>query len=262
MFVTTTTQVWKRLFDEGKLNKAQSHFWKTKPSEELYDLQQDPDEVNNLVGSKKHAKILSEMRKAHLEHVTEIRDVGFLPEGEIHSRSKGSTPYEMGHDQKKYPFEKIRSAADLASSMWKDDLPAIAKLLEDKDSAVRYWGALGLLMQEKVGVKHGKNALTKALQDSSPYVRVIAAEALGKFGNKKDVEKAVGVLGQIADPIKNGCFPSMLAMNAIDHLDDKAKSLLPKIQSMPRTPEGVDKRFQGYVGRLVETTVKELKEGK
>ena len=149
MFVTTTTQVWKRLFDEGMLNKAQSHFWKTKPSEELYDLQQDPDEVNNLIGSKKHAKILSEMRKAHLEHVTEIRDVGFLPEGEIHSRSKGSTPYEMGHDQKKYPFEKIRSAADLASSMGKDDLPAIAKLLEDKDSAVRYWGALGLLMQEK-----------------------------------------------------------------------------------------------------------------
>ena len=94
------------------------------------------------------------------------------------------------------------------------------------------------------------------------YKRQIAAEALGKFGNKKDVEKAVGVLGQIADPIKNGCFPSMLAMNAIDHLDDKAKSLLPKIQSMPRTPEGVDKRFQGYVGRLVETTVKELKEGK
>ena len=40
----------------------------------------------------------------------------------------------------------------------------------------------------------------------------------------------------------------MLAMNAIDHLDDKAKSL-PMIESMPQVPEGVDKRFQGYVGR-------------
>ena len=114
-------------------------------------------------------------------------------------------------------------------------------------------------MQEKAGVKHGKDALTKALQDSSPYVRVIAAEALGKYGNKKDVQSAVKVLGETADPVKNGCFPSMLAMNAIDHLDDKAKSLLSKIQSMPRTPTGVDKRFQGYVGRLVETTVRELK---
>ena len=51
----------------------------------------------------------------------------------------------------------------------------------------------------------------------------------------------------------------MLAMNAIDHLDDKAKSLLPLLESMPQTPTEVDKRFQGYVGRLVTTTVGELK---
>ena len=258
MFVTTTTQVWKRLYDEGKLNEAQSHFWKTKPAEELYDLEKDPDEVNNLANSKGHAKILSQMRQAHRAHVTKIRDVGFLPEGEIHNRSKGSTPYEMGHDDNKYPFEKIRSAADLASSMNKNELPAITKLLTHSDSAVRYWGALGLLMQEKSGVRHGKESLVKALNDSSLYVRVIAAEALGKYGSKNEIKLAVKVLGAIADPIKNGCFPSMMAMNAIDHLDDKAKSLLPLIQSMPRTPTEVDKRFQGYVGRLVDTTINEL----
>ena len=258
MFVTTTTQVWKRLYDEGKLNEAQSHFWKTKPAEELYDLEKDPDEVNNLANSKGHAKILSQMRQAHRAHVTKIRDVGFLPEGEIHNRSKGSTPYEMGHDNNKYPFEKIRSAADLASSMNKNELPAITKLLTHSDSAVRYWGALGLLMQEKSGVRHGKESLVKALNDSSLYVRVIAAEALGKYGSKNEIKLAVKVLGAIADPIKNGCFPSMMAMNAIDHLDDKVKSLLPLIQSMPRTPTEVDKRFQGYVGRLVDTTINEL----
>lgn len=258
MFVTTTTQVWKRLYDEGKLNEAQSHFWKTKPAEELYDLEKDPDEVNNLANSKGHAKILAQMRQAHRAHVTKIRDVGFLPEGEIHNRSKGSTPYEMGHDNNKYPFEKIRSAADLASSMNKNELPAITELLTHSDSAVRYWGALGLLMQEKSGVRHGKESLVKALNDSSLYVRVIAAEALGKYGSKNEIKLAVKVLGAIADPIKNGCFPSMMAMNAIDHLDDKVKSLLPLIQSMPRTPTEVDKRFQGYVGRLVDTTINEL----
>ena len=131
----------------------------------------------------------------------------------------------MGQDEKKYPFEKIRAAADMASSMRKDDLSKIKKLLEDQDSAVRYWGALGLLMQEKAGVKHGKNALTKALQDSSPYVRVIAAEALGKFGNKKDLKVRSG--GQATDPVKNGCFPSMLAIMR-SYLDDKAKSPFPK----------------------------------
>lgn len=258
MFVTTTTQVWKRLYDEGKLNEAQSHFWKTKPAEELYDLQEDPDEVNNLANSKKYTKVLNQMRQAHRTHVTQIKDVGFLPEGEIHSRSEGSTPYEMGHNKNKYPFEKIYSAANLASSIKKSDLQAITKLLTNSDSAVRYWGALGLLMQERTGVKHGREFLIKALKDSSPYVRAIAAEALGKYGSKKEISLAVKVLGEMADPIKNGCFPSMFAMNAIDHLDAKAKNLLPLIQSMPRTPTEVDKRFQGYVGRLVETTIKEL----
>ena len=96
------------------------------------------------------------------------------------------------------------------------------------------------------------------MNDKSLYVRVIAAEALGKYGSKEEVAKAVETLGKTADPIKNGCFPSMLAMNTIDHLDDKSKSLIPLIQSMPRTPENVDGRFKGYVGRLVETTLKEL----
>lgn len=261
MFQTPTTQVWKKMFEDGKLNQAQSHFWKTKPAEELYDLQKDPDEVMNLAKSSEHAAILKKMRSAHLSHIRKIRDIGFLPEGEIHSRAKGSTPYEIARDSKKYPFEKILAAAELATSLKKKDLPKIADLLTDNDSAVRYWGAIGLLTHKKSGTKAFAKELINALNDKSPYVRATAAEALGRYGSKNEQILAVKTLGELADPIENGCFPSMLAMNAIDHLDNKAKPILSIIKSMPRTPEGVDKRFQGYVGRLIDTTVKEL-EGK
>ena len=261
MFQTPTTQVWKKMFEDGKLNQAQSHFWKTKPAEELYDLQKDPDEVMNLAKSSEHAAILKKMRSAHLSHIRKIRDIGFLPEGEIHSRAKGSTPYEIARDSKKYPFEKILAAAELATSLKKKDLPKIADLLTDNDSAVRYWGAIGLLTHKKSGTKAFAKELVNALNDKSPYVRATAAEALGRYGSKNEQILAVKTLGELADPIENGCFPSMLAMNAIDHLDNKAKPILSRIKSMPRTPEGVDKRFQGYVGRLIDTTVKEL-EGK
>ena len=185
----------------------------------------------------------------------------FFPKGEIHSRSIGSTPYEIARDSNKYPFEKIISAAELATSLKKKDLPEIAQLLMDNDSAVRYWGAIGLLTHKKAGTQAFTKELLNALNDKSPYVQVTAAEALGRFGTKEEQILAVNTLGKLADPVKNGCFPSMLAMNAIDHLDNKAKSLLSLIKSMPRTPEGVDKRFQGYVGRLVDTTVTQL-EGK
>ena len=106
-FVTPSTAAWKRDYLAGELNEAQSAYWQLKPTEELYDLETDPDEVNNLVDSKEHQAILKELRGALYGWCEEIRDVGFLPEGEIHSRSAGTSPYEMGHDDKRYPFPRF-----------------------------------------------------------------------------------------------------------------------------------------------------------
>src|SRR5439155_23958625 len=124
-----------------------TYFWETKPPEELYDLDDDRDEVKNLAKSPEHQQIMKRLRGEQQEWAQTIRDVGFLPEGEIHARSKGSTPYEMGHDEKRYPLRRIMGTAELASGLDPRAAGELTKRLADSDSAVRYWAALGLLMR-------------------------------------------------------------------------------------------------------------------
>jgi len=259
MFQTPTTRVWKQLYDQGKLKPPQTYFWETKPAEELYDLQEDPDEVNNLANSPDHQEILERLRKAQQDLALKIRDVGFLPEGEIHSRARGSTPYEMGHDDQQYPIRKIMAAAELASSLEKGVTEELVEAMQDEDSAVRYWGVMGILMRGGDEVAAARSPLHKSLGDPSPYVRVIAAEALGRYGNDADLAKALPVLLESASLEKNDDFVAMLAFNALDALDDKAKSALETIKALPSRSKSPGPRVGGYVGRLLEKTLTDLR---
>jgi len=258
MFQTPTTRVWKSLYDQGKLEPPKTFFWERKPAEELYDLENDPDEVNNLVGSPEHQEILARLRKAQQDLAREIRDVGFLPEGEIHSRSEGSTPYEMGHNAGKYPMEKIMAAAELASSLKSGVTGELVELLDDDDSAVRYWGAMGLLMRATDVLDDARSPLREALTDASPYVRVAAAETLGRYGNKEDLKEALPVLLELAAVDRHGVCVSMAALNALDVLDDKAKSAKQTIAALPKSGSGGPQRMGGYPARLLQKILADL----
>jgi arylsulfatase A-like enzyme len=248
MFETPTTTVWKKLYDEGKLKPPQTFFWETKPPEELYDLTADRDEVRNLAASPEHRQKLQELRQAQRKLALDTRDVGFLPEPEIHSRSKGSTPYEMGHDPRRYPLERIMHAAELASM--KEDT---SKLLDDPDSAVRYWAVLGFIIRGQAAP-----AIRPLLDDSAPSVRIAAAECLGRFGPDEDLPKCRTTLGELADPARNGVYVSLLALNAIDTLGRKAAPMKSTIAGLSKEDPNADKRYASYVPRLIEDILASL----
>jgi uncharacterized sulfatase len=255
MFQTPTTRIWKELYDQGKLNAVQRRFWEPKQSEELYDLQTDPDEVTNLVESSGHQVILAELRKVLHEHILKTRDVGFLSEAEQHTRSAGTTMYEMGHSQEKYPLEKILAMADLASLMNPGALEVLKRGMKDSDSAVRYWAAMGLLMRGEKAVNNSTIELQEALKDESSAVRIIAASALGQFGNKEDLNSAISALKELVSPEKNGAYVSLLALNAIDVLGEKASPLIDTIKNMPTKDPSAPDRANGYVSELVKYIV-------
>jgi uncharacterized sulfatase len=257
MFQTPTTRAWKQLYDQGRLEPPQTFFWEPKPPEELYDLETDPDEVRNLIHSPAHTAVLDELRRAQKAQAFEIRDLGFLPEAERQRRAAGLTPWELAHDPARYPLERILPAAERAAALEPASIPALEQGLKDEDSAVRYWSALGLLIRGPNAVTTAQAALRPLLADSSPSVRIAAAEALARFSQGADLDAALAVLRDLASPEKNGVLVSMEALAAIDALGPRAAPILEALKTMPRKDPKAPARLAEYVPRTLRHLLKE-----
>ena len=250
MFATPTTRTWHDLYHAGKLNTAQGRFWETKPAEELYDLQADPDEVNNSPGPKTRRHSPAPTHCATGQGRSNSGHRLFARRRNPQPRRR-SCPYDMGHNPKLYAMEPIMAAAEQASSLKPEDTPALIKLLSHQDSAVRYWAAMGLLMRGETAVAQGQGALRKALGDKSTAVACTAAEALGRYGKGKDVALAAETLIQYGDGSKNDIFTAMLALNGLDYMDGRAAKYADQIKALPNSATVTPGRMGAYIKNLL-----------
>ena len=131
-------------------------------------------------------------------------------------------------------------------------LPALRRALQDTDSGVRYWAALGLLMRGKAAVDGAYADLRQALDDPSPYVRIIAAEALGQNGDDRDFQRVLPLLAAHADGSQGDVFVSIAALAALDALGDKAAPVAAQINALSETRDVPDARYGNYLPRLLE----------
>jgi uncharacterized sulfatase len=155
----------------------------------------------------------------------QTRDVGLLPEAEMHIRAAGSTPYEMARDSRAYPQDRILAAA-MRVGAGPQAMPALRQNLTDSDSAVRYWAALGL---DALGIEAAPalDVLEKALDDASPNVRFVAADVLCRFGRR---EQALAVLTAGLNDSRETVV--LHAARTLQLLGDRAR---PAVESMERT---------------------------
>jgi len=259
MFQTPTTQVWKKLHDEGKLTPAQDAFWRPKPPEELYDLRSDPDEVHNLAGSPMHRSIQDRLHKALQDLARETRDVGFLPEGERFRRSRSGSPYDLGHDVARYPFDRVFATAELATMLRPDALPALKVALGDDDAAVRYWAMLGISMRGRGAFDQAGPESRRALDDPSPDVRIVAAEAIAQHGHDEDRPKALSALLGLSDASRNDVFVTLAALGSLDALGVRAAPVAEALGVLSGEAAVPDPRYAPYVPRLLQDVRARLK---
>jgi N-sulfoglucosamine sulfohydrolase len=210
------TRSWERAYEEGKCIGPQKLFWEAKPPEELYDIQNDPDEVENLVDAPALRETLDRMRKALDMWVYEVRDLGFLPEAEMLERSKGAPPFETALDFRKYDQKRIVGSANMAIQKKPEHVPRLIEMLDDEDSAVRYWAAVGCQILEGEASPAFEKLRSK-LKDPAPSVKIVAAAILAKYSDPN--EPLLVLRNLLYHPDEKVRLQSI---NAVDYLDKRA----------------------------------------
>ena len=153
---------WRQQAEAGKLKadtRQACFFRRSKPVEELYDMQTDPWQMHNLAGDPQQRATLQRLRAECERWMVENRDLGLLSQYELYARSEKDSPLEMGTDPKRNPVRQLLDAANLANRCDAAAIPRLRELLKADDGAVRRWGAIGLLaLGAKAAPGHGSPA--------------------------------------------------------------------------------------------------------
>jgi N-sulfoglucosamine sulfohydrolase len=196
LWLAPSIRSWEVAYKNGECNEKQSRFWLPKTAEELYDSENDPWEVNNLASDPAYADVLQRMRNECTQWILRVRDAAFIPEADRTARATGQPFYNYFRNPD-LPFQEIVEAANLASAANATDLETLKGFLRHSDSAIRYWGATGMLIL-KEDARSAIPELSLALNDTSPNVVAVAAEALYNLGETSEALKALGRI--IAEP--------------------------------------------------------------
>jgi len=230
MFNARGYRSWDRMARAGKLTEATASFWGEKPTEELYDMAVDHDNVHNLANDPTCQETLGQMRDALKRHTLEINDNGFLPEGSVlegynESRAVGA-----------YPLAEVYQMAMLASERNPNHLMNLSEGLRSPFEPIRWWAAQGCTM---LGDRAGsaKSALVRCLGDPSGAVQIAAAEALACMGQYDD---GLRILQHWLCANENPKF-SLQAANVIDRIVEGSR---PVPTMMKAFLDEADRRFK------------------
>ncbi|ANH83578.1 sulfatase [Niabella ginsenosidivorans] len=165
-------------YEKGNLNPLQKSLLEPRPAEFLFDLKNDPWETNNLSGSEKSRGRLMQMRASMEKELLKSKDVLLLPEGELDTLSKFTTPYEYRLNGKLYDLQQIYRAASLSGFRSKKVLTQQLALLNSTNKIVRYWAVTGLRAQKPQELRPYTGKLSPLLADAYPPVAITAAAIL------------------------------------------------------------------------------------
>ena len=211
-----------------------------KPTEALYDLSQDPDELDNLVGNDAYTEPLSRLRAAHAEWSNRVMDTGLIPETILRS-------WETEYDASIYDVLRSKNV-DIAlireTAAGGKSVTELHSLLGHENAAVRYWAAVSL--GNKADESPDRNSVSDVLNDNVPAVRIAAARAMALMNQPA---QALPVL--VAALNHGDEWVRLYAAQVLDEMEEQARPAIPEL----RATLDDDNR---YVVRVVNRALNEL----
>ncbi|MGB3587783.1 MAG: sulfatase-like hydrolase/transferase [Tunicatimonas sp.] len=227
---------WEEAYLAGQLNEVQSAFFEEKPAEELYDVEADPHNINNLADDPEYQEKLTELKNANQQWLLDVRDVGFLPEAMMLdiAQDSSTTLYEFAHSDA-YPLEEIIEVAEMATQRDPQFVSELIAQLENENAVIRYWAATGC----RILAQHAADAQPKLqalLNDDEVSVQIAAAEALYHLGDK---QVAVDALSNTLSD--DNLMARVQALNVLETMDQDALPSLDAVnQLVPKDEQNRD----------------------
>ena len=209
------TRAWENWHDAGKTNEVTGRWFRPKPSEELYDTWEDPDNVINLIDDPNYSGIANELSQELSRWQKEKRDLGLLPECERSKRAEnlGGTLCELAKNPEAYDLDAYLEASGLALQRDAKNFTRLKQFLQDKDSGIRYWGVIGLLLLDQKPTQVVKE-IRPLLTDKSHAVQAMAAYALHARGERDLARKT------LLDLLHQESHATLLVLNIIAWLKE------------------------------------------
>ncbi len=194
---------WADAHKKGELNDEQAYFYKAKPAEQLFDVEADPFELNNLASDPAYSEKLSKLRVKLTNWVKSMPDLAFYPEHYLMDNAFDN-PIKFGQEHKAN-IESYLAIADLELEDFESVRGAIRGTLKSEDPWTRYWG---LIVCSSFG---------EAAKEFVPVIKEIS-QADAELINKVRAAEYLGIIG-VEDPAK-------VMTNALYESTHKGEALL------------------------------------
>ena len=206
-------QEWRTLYEAGRLNAVQQQFFEARPAEQLFDIDMDPYETQNLADDPQFADAFLDMRNRLTSRVKNMPDLSLYPESVL-AEVAVKNPVQFGQEH----LSKIGELVDVSNlSLLPFDgaRSGIESALRSHDAMTRYW-ALIVCSSHVAAAREFIPATQKlAADDNNGLVRVRAAEFLGLIGAAERQAVIVDALKKSTSALEAG-----LILNTVTLLQD------------------------------------------